>query len=155
MKGLVIQLLNHLSEQECPEEEAAAIASRMNLSQLNILSEQSLYKKRKARSDFKEQLKDEEEQEELTMDQVLGLNRVKSRYTRAEIESFIDEHMKDGRMKVGTDTVSSDEDFEKLILAYDYSTRRKSGYQVEDMDPVMIQNGRYTYPGFVFVRRTT
>ena len=51
------------------------------------------------------------------------------------------------------DTVSNDEEFEKLILAYDYSTRLKSAYEVEDQEPEMIHNGRYTYPGFVFARR--
>ena len=51
------------------------------------------------------------------------------------------------------DTVSNDEEFEKLILAYDYSTRLKSSYEVEDQEPEMIHNGRYTYPGFVFARR--
>lgn len=58
-----------------------------------------------------------------------------------------------GIMAVDKDTVSNDEEFEKLILAYDYSTRLKSAYEVEDQEPEMIHNGRYTYPGFVFARR--
>lgn len=37
--------------------------------------------------------------------------------------------MENGTMKVDQNTVSSDEDFEKLILAYDYSTRTKSRYK--------------------------
>ena len=37
---------------------------------------------------------------------------------------------------------------EKLILAYDYSTRRKSLYRVEEADgePEMIESGGYRYP---------
>ena len=43
MKGLVIRLLNHLSEYGCPEEDPTAVSARMNLSQMTILSEKSLY----------------------------------------------------------------------------------------------------------------
>ena len=45
------------------------------------------------------------------------------------------------------------ETFEKLILAYDYSTRQKSRYLVEEEEAEMIDNGRYRYPKLVFVRR--
>lgn len=81
------------------------------------------------------------------------MNKLKNRYSRKDIENYIAGHMKDGRLEVGQDTVDSDEEFEKLILAYDYSTRRKSLYQVEDEEPEMIDNGRYRYPKLVFVRR--
>lgn len=153
MKGLVIKLLNHLSARGCTDDDVSSVASRMNLSKFNLLSEQSLYKKRVTKSDFKEQLKDEEEPEELTMEQVLNLNRVKSRYSQKEIENFIEAHMQDGKMRVEEDTISTDEDFEKLILAYDYSTRKNSLYQVEDLEPEMIHNSGYAYPRFVFMRR--
>ena len=36
-------------------------------------------------------------------------------------------------MEVTGDMIRSREDFQKLILAYDYSTRRKSLYRVEEM----------------------
>lgn len=153
MKGLVIQILNHLSGQDDPEEDIKAVGSRMNLSQLTLLSEKSLYKRRKAKADFAENLEPEEEAKELSMEEVLNLNKVKNRYSKKEIEGFIAGHMKDGRMEVGADTIGSDEEFEKLILAYDYSTRRKSVYVVEDQEPRTIDNGRYRYPGLVFVRR--
>ena len=87
------------------------------------------------------------------MEEVLNLNKVKNRYSRKEIEGFIETHMENGIMAVDKDTVSNDEEFEKLILAYDYSTRLKSAYEVADQEPEMIHNGRYTYPGFVFARR--
>lgn len=152
-KGLIIQLLNHFSRTGCREEELIQVAEVMNLSQLTILSEKSLYKRRRTKANFKERLADEPEAAELTMDQVLSLNRVKNRYSRHEIEEFIDSRMEKGRMEVTEDTVSSDEDFEKLILAYDDSVRKRSAYQVEDRSPKLIRNGPYTYPGFVFVRR--
>ena len=78
---------------------------------------------------------------------------MKSRYNRAEIESFITQRSVSGKMEVGENTVTNDEEFEKLILAYDYSTRQKSLYHVEEEEAEMIDNGRYRYPKLVFVRR--
>ena len=153
MKGLVIQLLNRLSEEADPDEKLKEIGSRMNLSQMNILSEKSLYKRRQPKTDFADQLTEEEETEELSAEEVLSLNKVKNRYSRKEIETFISERMTEGRMEVGEATVSSDGDFEKLILAYDYSTRQKSLYAVEEKEVELIDNGRYRYPKLVFVRR--
>jgi hypothetical protein len=153
MKGLVIQLLNHLSESENQEEEIKEVGNRLNLSHMSILSEKSLYKKRKSRTNFKEQLMPEEASVELTMEEILSLNRLKNRYSRKEIEGYIADHMEEGRMVVKEDTVNSPEEFEKLILAYDYSTRQKSRYQVEDSEITFIDNGKYRYPRLVFVRR--
>lgn len=153
MKGLVIELLNRLSADGCPDRELLAVAGKMNLSQVSILSEKSLYKRRKTKADFKEQLKDEPASPELTMEEVLNLNRVKNRFSRKEIEDFIDSRMENGSFQVKADTVADDEDFEKLILAYDDSVRRKSRFAVSDEEPEPVKSGRYTYPGFVFVRR--
>lgn len=154
MKGLVIQLLNHLSKTGGTEDELKAIGERMNLSQPNVVSEASLYRRRHTRVSFTEQLKDEEEMPELSAEEILNINRVKNRYSHREIEEFITSRMKDGRMEVTEDTVENDGDFEKLILAYDESIRRKSTYTAETEDPAPVTKGPYTYPGFVFVRRT-
>ena len=153
MKGLVIRLLNHLSMAEEPDEAIEKAGMCMNLSHQAILSERSIYKKRKSKTEFKETLKADEEPKELTTEEILNLNRLKNRYSKKEIESFIDSHLEQGRMEVTEDTVRTSEEFEKLILAYDYSTRRKSLYEVENMEPELIDNGRYRYPKLVFVRR--
>ena len=153
MKGLVIRLLNHLSDAEDQEQAIREVGSCINLSQVSILSENALYKKRKPRTVFKDHLMPEEESRELTTEEILNLNRLKNRYSRKEIENYIGSHMENGRMEVTEDTVNTPEDFEKLILAYDYSTRQKSLYQVEDGEPEFIDNGRYRYPRLVFVRR--
>ena len=130
MKGLVIQLLNHLSESEEQEEqEIGKISSLMNLSQMTIISEKSLYKRRRTKQDFVEGLLPEEETEELTGEEILKLNKIKNRYSRREVEEFILRKMKDGRLEVTKDTISSTEDFEKLVLAYDSSTRKDSPSQ--------------------------
>ncbi|MTK10542.1 MAG: hypothetical protein F8N38_26130 [Hungatella sp.] len=153
MKGLVIRLLNHLSLVDDPEEAIEKASNCMNLSQMAILSDKSIYKKRKSRTEFKETLVPDEEPTELTAEEILNLNRVKNRYSRKEIESYIESRMVEGRMEVREDTIRTPEEFEKLILAYDYSIRRKSLYKVEDMDPELVDNGKYRYPRLVFVRR--
>ena len=61
--------------------------------------------------------------------------------------------MENGTMKVDQNTVSSDEDFEKLILAYDYSTRRNSKYAALNEEDRMVENGRYRYPDLKFIQR--
>ena len=128
MKGLVIQLLNKLSANRGDEAMIQAVGNRMNLSQTSLLSEEALYKRRRPRTDFAKQLPDEKALPELSEEEILNYNKVKNRYSRKEIEDFIQGHMKEGSMEVDETTVGSDEDFEKLILAYDYSTRTKSRY---------------------------
>lgn len=157
MKGLVIQLLNHLSESEgheVQEREAQKIGALMNLSQVMVVSEKSLYKRRRQKQDFMEGLAAEEETQELSGEEVLKLNRIRSRYSRKQIEEFILEKMEDGRLELTEDTIASPEDFEKLVLAYDGSVRRDSPYRVREQDVDVIDNGRYRYPKLVFERKS-
>lgn len=150
MKGLVIQLLNHLSETDEADAKISQIAEKMNLSQLTVVSEKSLYKRRKPRQDFTANLKPDVEIEELSRDDVLKL---KNRYSKKEIEAFISKRLVDGKMTVTADTVQSDEEFEKLVLAYDYSTRRDSLYKVLKQKVEEIDNGKYKFPNMIFVRK--
>ena len=150
---MLIQLLNRLSEREDAQEKLSLVAERMNLSHMGTMSDQSLYTPRKQKPRSVQLPEDEEILPELSMDEVLNLNRVSSRYSSEEIEAFIGSHMKDGVMKVDADTVSSDQEFEKLILAYDYSTRRKSLYKAETEGEELIQSNGYRYPRLSFIRR--
>ena len=151
-KGLVIQLLNHMAYEEDISDSLSRISSRMNLSALEVISEKSLYKKRKPRIDFTEGLEDVEESKELTREDILRLNRLGSRYSKKEIEDFIFERMTSGTAQITDDTVQSDQDFEKLILAYDYAIRRNSAFAVKEEDGDLIDNGRYKYPKLIFTR---
>ncbi|PNV63393.1 hypothetical protein C0033_04780 [Clostridium sp. chh4-2] len=152
-KGLVIQLLNHMAYEEDISDSLSRISSRMNLSALEVISEKSLYKKRKPRIDFTEGLEDMEESKELTREDILRLNRLGSRYSKKEIEDFIFERMTSGTAQITDDTVQSDQDFEKLILAYDYAIRRNSAFAVKEEDGDLIDNGRYKYPKLTFTRK--
>ena len=167
-KGLVVQLLNQMSaavteEQNTQvenrgngysyEEMLQLTGERMNMSLLEMLSEKSLYKRRKPREDFISQMSEDETIEDLNREDVLKLNRILQRYSKQEIEAFIEEHMKDDVMDVEKLKIADEESFEKLILAYDYSTRRNSKYIVLEEDTPQIENGCYKYPALKFVRR--
>lgn len=167
-KGLVVQLLNQMSaavteEQNTQvenrgngysyEEMLQLTGERMNMSLLEMLSEKSLYKRRKSREDFISQMAEDETIEDLNREDVLKLNRILQRYSKQEIEAFIEEHMKDDVMDVEKLEIADEESFEKLILAYDYSTRRNSKYIVIEEDTPQIENGCYKYPALKFVRR--
>jgi hypothetical protein len=151
MRGLVIQLFNRLAENDDPDEMIKKIGEQMNLSQVTIMSEKSLYKRRKNKQDFTENLVPDEEIVELSKDEILKLNKIKNRYSKKQIEEFIAERITAGKLVVNEDTIRSDEDFEKLVLAYDYSTRKDSIYRILEPEVKEINNGKYKYPSLVFV----
>ena len=156
MKGLVIRLLNHLSETEGKEEqarEAERISALVNLSQMSVISEKSLYKRRRPKADFMGSLEPDEETEELTGEEILKLNKIRNRYSRKEIHEFILERMENGRLQVTKDMVSTDADFEKLILAYDDAVRKDSPYRVREEAAEVVDSGRFRYPALIFERK--
>ena len=154
-KGLVVQLLNRMSSSpERTEEMIQMTGTKMNLSLLEILSEKSLYKRKKPRKDFISQMAPDETLEDLDREDVLKFNRIQVRYRKKQIEEFIEEHMENEIMDVSQMEITNEEDFEKLILAYDYSTRKNSRYMVLEEESGMVENGTYRYPALKFVRRS-
>lgn len=151
--GMLVQLLNHLSTEEPKkqEEELLLVAKQMNLSTISILKENALYKRRRRRP-FEDELSDTEEGEELSKDDVLRLNKIQHRFTKKQIEDFIESHMKGAVLETASMELSDDEDFEKLILAYDISMRKNSRYEVL-VEEERVQNGIYCYPKMTFVLR--
>ena len=154
MKGMVVSLLKHLEIDEKREERLSQVAEKMNLLRLEVLSEKSLFR-RKKRRDFISRLEPDEDVQELTREEVLRLNKIHTRYSKKEIEEFLESHMKDGSMEMRDVDIGDDEAFEKLILAYDYCTRKNSRYQVIEREYKMLENGKYRYPDLLFVRRKT
>lgn len=154
--GLVVQLLNKMAAKEDPTEQDAMIrqtGERMNLSLLEILSEKSLYKRRRPRTDFISKMAPDQALPDLDKDDVLKLNRIQMRYSRSQIEEFIESYMDGEVMDASKISLMDEEAFEKLILAYDYSTRKNSKYMVLEEEPDQIENGSYKYPALKFVRR--
>ena len=155
-KGLVVQLLNRMSQTKDAQEQDAMIretGERMNLSLLEILSEKSLYKRRRPRTDFISKMAPDQALPDLDKDDVLKLNRIQMRYSRSQIEEFIESYMDGEVMDASKIPLMDEEAFEKLILAYDYSTRKNSKYMVLEEEPDQIENGSYKYPALKFVRR--
>ena len=145
-KGLVVQLLNKMAAKEDPTEQDAMIrqtGERMNLSLLEILSEKSLYKRRRPRTDFISKMAPDQALPDLDKDDVLKLNRIQMRYSRSQIEEFIESYMDGEVMDASKISLMDEEAFEKLILAYDYSTRKNSKYMVLEEEPDQIENGSY------------
>lgn len=158
MKGLLVQLLNKLADSEDDaqmDERIRLTASRMNFSQFGVLSDKSLYKRRKARTAFAEALEPDEEPEDLTREDVLKLNRIHTRYSRKQIDEFIESRMRDGVCRVDGSTVCDEESFEKLILAYDQAIRKDSRFSVlePEEEGAVVESGGYRYPALTFVRR--
>lgn len=152
-KGLVVQLLNRMSAGDDYVEIVQKTGAKMNLSLLEIVSEKSLYKRRKGKKDFISQMEPEETIEDLDKEDVLKLNKVKKRFSEKQIEEFIEERMQGEMMDASKLKLTSEEEFEKLILAYDLSTRRNSKYMVLEEEPEMIEKDGYRYPALRFVRR--
>lgn len=61
--------------------------------------------------------------------------------------------MEDEVMDASKINIADEEEFEKLILAYDYSTRKNSRYMVLEEEPEMVENAGYRYPALRFVKR--
>ncbi|MDY4516703.1 MAG: DUF5716 family protein [Lachnospiraceae bacterium] len=151
MRGMIVQLLRGIATGG--QERVDLVAKRLNFSHVDVLSEKSLYKRKKGRRSFTENLEADEEPEELSREDVLKMNRMNSRFSRRQIEQFIEEHMDAGKAVVAEGFVHSDEEFEKLILAYDYATRKGSKYQITEESGEMVEDGRYRYPALTFRRR--
>ncbi|TLC98258.1 Wadjet anti-phage system protein JetA family protein [Robinsoniella peoriensis] len=152
-RGLVIQLLNELSAGQGQEDKIKKVSARMNLSSFEILSDKSLYKKRRAKSSFHAENRSEEVREELSREEILKLNQLHNRYSKKQIEEFIENRMESGRMKVSDSLIETIEEFEQLILAYDYAIRKGSGFAVESQEVEFIENGKYRYPNLTFVKK--
>ena len=153
-KGLVVQLLNQIAQSGDKEARIQAVGAQMNLSHLEVLSEKSLYKRRRGKKAFVSHMADEELAEDLNREDVLRLNRVQSRFSRKQIEEFIESHMEGEVMDAASLSFADPEEFEKLILAYDYSTRRNSRYAVVSEAEEMVEKDGYRYPALKFVRRS-
>ena len=84
---------------------------------------------------------------------ILRLNRIQMRFSKKQIEEFIENNMEDEVMDASKINIADEEEFEKLILAYDYSTRKNSRYMVLEEEPEMVEKDGYRYPALRFVKR--
>ena len=154
-RGLLIRLLNTLSQD--PEKLSSRLsrtADAMHLGSLEVLSDKRFYKKRKPKASFASQLLPDLEEPSLTQAEVLRMNRTHNKYSRSEIEAFIEDHLKEGAFTADAQAVSNSEDFEKLILSYDYAVRKDSLYEASTDGSESVHAGSYHYPEIHFQRRS-
>ena len=154
LQGNVIALLNLMSGTN-DNELYSKVAASVLMNDPTVISTDSFYKKRGRRKLFEETVEVEQESEdELSREDILRINRNKSRYNKVQIEDFILDKMKDGIYSTKEHVIQSDEEFELLILAYDYSIRKNSPFHVVPGDKGTINTGKYTYPNMIFEKNT-
>jgi hypothetical protein len=150
VKGNVVKLLGMMTEKR-KDMILEKIAGSIQLNDFTIISENSMYKKRGKRKTFEDTIEvDMNIEEDLTAEEILKLNKNKTRYSKSEIEEFVIDKMKSGVFSTDDYPITTENDFELLILAYDHSIRRKSPYQVRREDNEIIVNGKYSYPRLTF-----
>jgi predicted nucleic acid-binding Zn-ribbon protein len=150
LQGNVIMLLNLLSGAK-NNKLYSQVADSIKMNDATIISPDSLYKKRGKRKVFEETVEIEKQtEEELTKEDILRINRNKNRYSKAQIEHFILDRMEQGTFCTKDYAITTDEEFELLILAYDYSIRKSSPFHVVPGIREVITNGKYTYPDMIF-----
>lgn len=154
LKGNVISLLNLMSGEK-DADLYSKVAASVLINDPTVISADSFYKKRGKRRQFEETVEPEaESEEELSKEDILRINRNKSRYSKAQIENFIIDKMEDGTFRTKDHEIQTDEEFELLILAYDYSIRRNSPFHVVPGSKGTIQKGKYTYPDMIFEKNS-
>ncbi len=152
VQGNVIALLNLMSNDN-NNEMISQVAATICINDNTIISADSFYKKRGKHKVFEETVEVEEEVEkELSKEEILRINRNKNRYSKAQIEQFILNQMDNGIYSTKEHLIENDEQFELLILAYDYSIRKSSPFHVVPGEKATITNGKYTYPDIIFER---
>lgn len=155
MQGNVITLLNLMSG-ETNNKLCTQVSSSIQINDPTLISADSFYKKRGKRKHFEETVEPEAEtEEELSKEDIMRINRNKNRYSKVQIEDFIMNKMEDGLYHTKYHEIKSDEEFELLILAYDYSIRRNSPFHVVPGAKGMIHNGKYLYPDMIFEKNSS
>ncbi|HHV11648.1 MAG TPA: hypothetical protein GXX75_15350 [Clostridiales bacterium] len=154
LQGNVVALLNLMSGNQ-ENELYSKISNTLLINDPTIITPDSFYKKRGKRRQFEDTVEVEAEtEEELSKEDILRINRNKNRYSKAQIEAFILDQMEDGTFRTKEHPINTDEEFELLILAYDYSIRRTSPFHVVPGAKGTVANGKYTYPELVFEKNS-
>ncbi len=151
MSGQIVSLLNVINP-ENREGILDQVANVVRLHDNTILTKDLMYKKRGKRKPFEETVEALQEPEELSKEEILLANRKKNRYSREQIEDYVTSRMVKGRYCTKDQPVSTDEEFELLILAYDYSLRKKSNFDVQVLESTILRSNGYSYPNLIFTK---
>lgn len=152
-KGLIVQLLHKLGaeEEEKQTRRLLQVSKALNLTGVEILHENPLFKRKNPRK-FEDLVERSEEQTELSRQEVLSLNQIHHRYSAQQILDFVECNLVDGVFDTKYLETENDESFEKLILAYDMCMRKNSEYKVS-VSGRQIRCGIYSFPEMIFVKK--
>lgn len=153
MSGQIVTLLNTINADN-REEILDKVAKAVRLHDNTILTKDLMYKRRGKRKPFEETVVALEESVELSKEEILLANVKKIRYSKEQIEAFITDRMVNGRYSTKEQPITSDVEFELLILAYDYSLRKKSNFEVQIGENAILINKGFSYPNLIFTRRS-
>ncbi|MDO5292126.1 MAG: DUF5716 family protein [bacterium] len=151
MTGRVVNVLNLFSNQN-QEQLLGEIAKKIKIHDHTMFGKDLMYTKRGRRKSFEETVEVLEEAKMLTKEEILLANRKKHRFSKEQIEIFVADNMSEGQFDTAKTPITSDEEFELLILAYDHSLRKKSPYTVEATGE-LITTESYSYPRMTFRKR--
>lgn len=151
-KGAVIELLNLIGGKK-REQILKEVSNQIVFHDLTVLTQDSFYKKKRKTAFEKTVALDEPLEPELTREEVLRMNRVASRYSRERIEQFVSSHMENGVFETKDYAVTNDEEFELLILSYDYGIRKHSPYTVDLKDCGEKETNGYHFPILTFRKK--
>lgn len=160
MRGMILQVLSKISMEEDSDASLERISNMLNLSYVGNLTEQSLYKRRRAKTNFAGSIQENDEGRELSVEEILKMNRIHSKYNGRQIEEFLESHRCGEEIVIDAKDIQNGEDYEKLILAYNEALKKKSPYELagEEQDLTQfeqIDNGTYVYPKLRFRKRET
>lgn len=149
LKGNIISLLNIMGEVEGDSLMKKA-CELIQLNDFTVNSEDAFYKKRTKKQVFEEIVEQEYVEEELSKEEILKVNKSRKRYSKDQIVSFIINKMENGVYKANEHAVNNHNEFELLLLAYDYSFQKSSPFQLVEEPEESIKNREYTYPNMTF-----
>lgn len=152
MSGQIVTLLN-LMQSSNQDKMLEEVTKEIQIHDPFVLTPGLLYKKRGKRQSFEESIEEEDVIEELSKEEILRANRKKARYSKEQIEQYIGSRLVEGVFDTSKAKVKSEEEFELLILAYDYSLRKKSPFTVTVQEDKPIVTEQYMYPNLVFKER--
>ncbi|MGN0484817.1 MAG: Wadjet anti-phage system protein JetA family protein [Lachnospiraceae bacterium] len=158
MHGIVLQILSKISMSDKKEDELEKVAGLMNLSDLGELTQDSLFKRRKRKQNFAQKLQPEETMQELSREEVLRMNRSHAKYTKREVQAFVEQKFQGDTACFSAQDIQSAEEYEKLILAYNDALKKESRYElVTDFHQTELfsvsDNGTYRVPDVIFRHR--
>ena len=154
-QGNILFLLNRLSDKKAEEPEMLrSIAETVQLNTFGFLSKESFYQKRGKRKNFEDTVAETESKEvELSKEEILSANKSSVHYSQKQMDDFVVSRMKDGVYDTEQSPVTTQEEFELLILAYDACVGKKSPFEVTKEQGIQLENEKFVYPKLIFTKK--